>query len=93
MIPRNSDLLDYRNGLYAGKSMPLETQLFFVENALRADGVIAGQPEAMNDAECVITVRAIRAAMDEVNGAKGQCDDAVRALRELLKGMKGGVNG
>lgn len=44
MEPSTSDLLDWRNGLYRGKNMPIEAQLHFVEERLRQDDVIAGGP-------------------------------------------------
>jgi hypothetical protein len=95
MIPRNSDLLDYRSAIYSGKNMPLETQLFFVENALRAEGVIAGGPELPEDSEegteAVPPVRyrdEIQSALYECESAASDCERAASALRELLRSMR-----
>lgn len=40
----NSDLLDYRLRLYRGQSTPIEFQLAVVEDLLRQNEVISGDP-------------------------------------------------
>lgn len=79
------DLLEYRSALYGGRNIPIDVQIFFVENELRKVEVIAGTPCDLFDAPGNDFSKRLKEAIDCLRSASSACDDALSELQHILK--------
>ncbi len=82
------DLLEYRSALYGGRNIPIDVQIFFVENELRKVEVIAGTPCDLFGAPGNDFSKRLKDAIDYLRSASSACDDAESACDEVLSELQ-----